>query len=466
MILRELLFQVGDPYDSLTVVESARNLRELGIFRDVRIDSVPADSGVVMRVTTRDGWSTKAGVRFGTSGDEVAFGASFLEDNFLGSATRLGVGFSTDPVRTTWSFQFRKPRLIGRRIGVGAVYQDRSDGTVFFASLDKPFNSLGDANGFTLNGQYRDETVYQYLDGVDVAVDTLRHRMGAARGGVAWAVRRDRKGYVRLGVLAQAVRNDYLPAADPAPMPYTLTGALGGYVEWSHARFVTRTGFQSFSRTEDVDLSTTVTAGVYAAPALLGYDTAGVGPFLAFQTGLSFGNGFMLFSGISDALITAQGVDSGGTILSTTAAWNPGPRSLVVLHGTVGWLTDPAPGYEFDLGLLAGPRAYGVHSFTGNRGFFTTAEVRRLIFPNVLRVVGVGLAAFADYGGAWWSGSPTRTGADAGIGLRIGQLRSSQQLITRVDLAWRFGNDATPEGWIIAIGRGFVFSLAPNRPNR
>lgn len=466
VITRELLFRVGEPYDSIKVVESARNLRSLGIFRDVRIDSVTADSGVLMRVTTRDGWSTKAGIRFGTSGDQVAFGASFIEDNFLGSATRVGVTFSTDPVRTTWSLIFRQPRLIGRKVGLGAQYQDRSDGTVIFAGLDKPFNSINDRSGFLLTGSYRDETVYQYLDGIDVPVDTLLHRMGAVRGSAAWAVRRTGKGYVRAGVLAQAVRNDYLPFGDSLAMPYTVTGAVGGYVEWSRSRFITRTGFQTFSRTEDVDLSTTVSAGLYAAPGFLGYDTAGVGPFLTFRTGLSFANGFMLINGISDGLITAQGVDSGGTMLSTTVAWNPNPGSLAVWHGSVGWLENPAPGYEFDLGLLAGPRAYGVHSFTGNRAFFTTVEVRRLLFPSVLKVVAVGLAAFADHGGAWWSGSPTRTGADAGLGLRIGHLRSNQQLITRVDLAWRFGNAAAPSEWIVSIGRGFVFSLVPIRPNR
>ena len=55
VIQRELLFRVGEPYDSVLVAESARNLRAMGIFRDVRVDSVSADSGGVgMRVTTRD----------------------------------------------------------------------------------------------------------------------------------------------------------------------------------------------------------------------------------------------------------------------------------------------------------------------------------------------------------------------------------------------------------------------------
>jgi outer membrane protein assembly factor BamA len=52
VIRRELLIDAGDPYDSLLVAESERNLRALGIFRDVEIDRVETDSGIVLLVRT------------------------------------------------------------------------------------------------------------------------------------------------------------------------------------------------------------------------------------------------------------------------------------------------------------------------------------------------------------------------------------------------------------------------------
>ncbi len=466
VIRRELLFRVGEVYDSVLVAESARNLRAMGIFRDVQIDSIPVDSGVVMRVSTRDSWTTQVGGKLRTTGGQVAFGVSFLETNFLGTATRAGASLSTDPVRTTFALQAWQPRFLGTSVGVGARWEDRSDGTVLYGVVNRPFYSISDWRGFNLTGEYRDETVYQYLGGIDEPVDTLDHLLGTVRGSAAWAVHRTSRGYLRVGGIAQVMRNNYQPAVDTAPIQRTVTAALGGYLEWSEARYVVRTGFETFSRTEDVNLSTTLTGGVYAAPSFLGYDTAGVGLFASFQTGATFGNGFVLVNGISDGLITAAGIDSGGTMLSTTVAWNPDSSSLLLLYGSAGWLTDPAPGYEFDLGLTNGPRAFGVHSFTGNRAFFTTAEVRRLLWPRVLGVLGVGLAAYVDYGGAWWSGSPQRTGTDVGLGLRMGDLRSSQGVVTRVDLSWRFANDAAPSGWIVSLGRGFVFTLAPQRPTR
>ena len=71
----------------------------------------------------------------------------------------------------------------------------------------------------------------------------------------------------------------------------------------------------------------------------------------------------------------------------------------------------------------------------------------------------LGLAAYGDYGGAWWSGSPERTGTDVGIGLRIGQTAGAADVCSRrIDLSWRFANDAVGSGWIVSIGRGFVFT--------
>jgi hypothetical protein len=466
VIEREILFKAGQPYDSVQVAETARNLRSLGIFREVRIDSIRTDSGLVMRVTTRDAWTTRPGFRLRTVGGQVAVGVSFEDDNFLGTATGLGVSYSSDPVRTNFALSFSQPRLIGHAVGLAARWENRSDGTVVYGLVGRPFYSIASPLGFQVSGEYRDETVLQYLDGVDVPVDSLDHLMVAVRTSMAWALRRPARGYTRAGILAQVVRNDYQPAANPAPIPETVTAAVGGYAEWAHSRFLTRTGFQSFSRTEDVNLSTVLTGGVYAAPTAFGYDSAGVGLFAAFQTGASFRNGFVLLNGLSDGLITAAGIDSGGTVISSTVAWNPDAKSLVLLHGEGGWLTDPAPGYEFDLGLNTGPRAFGVHSFTGNRAFFASAEVRRLIVSRAFNVMQFGLAAYGDYGGAWWSGSPERTGKDVGIGLRTGQLRASGAGVTRIDFSYRFANDALESGWVISIGRGFVFTLLAQRPHQ
>jgi hypothetical protein len=70
------------------------------------------------------------------------------------------------------------------------------------------------------------------------------------------------------------------------------------------------------------------------------------------------------------------------------------------------------------------------------------------------------VAAFADYGGAWYAGSPRRTGTDFGLGLRLGATRlSSVKGAARIDLARRLANDAQRAGWVLVFGEGFPFEI-------
>jgi hemolysin activation/secretion protein len=129
-----------------------------------------------------------------------------------------------------------------------------------------------------------------------------------------------------------------------------------------------------------------------------------------------------------------------------------------VVNADIGWLKDPYPGEEFDLGFSFGPRGFPAHAFTGDRAFFATAEYRYVIIENLGGLVAIGAAGFADYGGAWYSGSPRRSGTDVGVGLRLGSTRSSSGgAAARIDFARRFANDVLPAGWVLAVGTGFAF---------
>src|SRR5581483_3160055 len=105
-------------------------------------------------------------------------------------------------------------------------------------------------------------------------------------------------------------------------------------------------------------------------------------------------------------LYSAAGLDSGGVRVNATWLVQPARRHAVVLTGQIGWLDNPLPGEEFDLGLGRGPRAFYAHAFTGDRLINLTAEYRWTAAEEAWRVLGIGFAAFADYGGAWFDGSP------------------------------------------------------------
>jgi hypothetical protein len=84
---------------------------------------------------------------------------------------------------------------------------------------------------------------------------------------------------------------------------------------------------------------------------------------------------------------------------------------------------------------------------------------------DLFRLVGLGIAGFVDHGGAWYSGSPRRTGWDAGLGLRLGASRSTDTDALRFDLARRFATDVEPAGWVLTVGKGFAFSASSRRPS-
>ncbi|MBA3259016.1 MAG: hypothetical protein H0T68_06065 [Gemmatimonadales bacterium] len=463
IIRRELLFHPGETYDSALVAESERNLRGLGVFRRVQIDSVRTDSGLVMRVVTKDGWSTKADWRFRSAGGDVEFTIGLVEDNLLGTASSAAVRYQKTPDRSTVALGFRQSRLFAGRVGLSAQYQNRSDGQVTALALEQPFFSLTSRAAFRLEGERSDERILRFFNGEDEASDSLSRRYTLVRGTAAWALRGSSRGFLRLGALAQVRRDDFLPRTTTGEFPRTVTAAVGPYLVWNRADFLVTQGVSGFAREEDVDLGTTVRAGAMFAPKAFGYDRDGIAPLVTARIGTRIPGGFGFLEGLAGGLFNSAGLDSGSVQLAATAVLKTRPGHVAVAHVEGGWLEDPLPGAEFDLGLGTGPRAFRSHAFTGDRMVFATAEYRVTVTEDFLGLVGLGVAGFVDHGGAWYAGLPRRLGWDAGVGLRLGASRASDTEALRFDLARRFGNDAQESGWVITVGKGFVFSPVGKR---
>ena len=463
LIRRELLFRRGTPFDSALVAETARNLRRLGVFSSVKIDSVRTDSGLTVHVFTRDGWSTRADFRFKSTGGSVAYTLALIEDNLLGTLTQTQLLYKKDPDRTTTILQFRKQRLFANKVGLNLVYADRSDGALLSGVISKPYFSLAARSGGYFEFDTRRERILSFRDGLAVASDTLQRRYLLGRVDVSRALSASPRGYVRVGAVAQLRRDDFATQHDfdrDGIPTRSVTGALGGYLELRRADFLVVRGYQSFGRPEDVDLSSIVRLSLIAAPAALGYRENGLAPGLAAHTGRRLPGGFITGDFLISGLLTRAGLDSGQVQLATTAALLPSPRHQFLLHVEGGMLRRPAPGSEYDLGLGVGPRGFREHAFTGDRQFFGTLEYRYTAFEEFAKVLGIGLATFVDYGGAWYRGAPRRTGWDAGVGLRLGPSRAPDDGASRLDLVRRFASDREPAGWVFVVGKGFVFSTS------
>ena len=457
VVERELLFRPGMPYDSARVAETARNLRSVGVFRRVSVDSVRTDSGLIMRVITADGWTTRPDFRFGITGSSVTYTAAIDELNFLGTATQLGLRYRKDPDRSSIIGSFRQPRLFLRTVGISLAYYHLSDGDLAIGALSRPFFSLSDRTGWNIGGDLRKHRVLRFYFGEDEARDSLQHQFGMVYGSVARAVKASPSGYLRLGVNAHVRREDFAVEARADTIGKSVTGVVGAFLQWRRARFLVSKGLTSFGREEDVDVSTAVGFGLNLTPRAFGYEQDGIVPSLSFLTGFGKSSGFIQLYGSGTLRFTSAGLDSGTVQVAATGYVVPARHHLAVVHGSAGWQKNPTPGGEFDLGLGIGPRAFRQHAFTGDRAFLATAEYRFTLAEEVLKLSAVGLAGFVDYGGAWWHDQPKRSGWDLGIGLRFGPTRATNVKSTRMDLAYRVKNDAQPGGWVFVVGAGFAF---------
>ena len=460
VIERELLFHQGEPFDSAKVAETARNLRALGIFRRVLIDSIHTDSGTVLRVTTKDGWSTRPQLDFTSTGGQTAWSVGIQELNLLGNAALGGISYADTPDRTALTLSYYQPRAVANRVYVSAGYQHRSDGRSLSAGIGQPFFSYASRASLAVGAVDFDGDVLRFFDGDAVAGQVLRRRYDLVRADGALALAASSHAFARLGLIAQVRRDDFLDTGlvATAPFPHSVTGAVGPYLWLNRASFLVVHNYRNFAREEDVDLSPALFLGAYAAPRAFGYPRDGLGLQGNLGAGARTPGGFVTLAASASGLVTSGGLDSGTVRLTGRWLIQPSRFHSLVVMGQLGWQKNPVPGEEFDLGLSRGPRAFYAHAFTGDRLVNLLVEYRWTMVEDLWDALGVGLAAFVDHGGAWYSGSARRTGTDAGWGLRLGPRRSTDtDAVISLDFARRFATDVQPAGWAVVVRRGVRF---------
>jgi len=168
--------------------------------------------------------------------------------------------------------------------------------------------------------------------------------------------------------------------------------------------------------------------------------------------------GFVVLRVAANGVYAAGGLDTARVTGSVTVASQNLSRQTLVLHLEGGWLRQPKPGAEFDLWVLQkGPRVFGIHEFTGDRMVWLALEDRLLIRDELWGLVGVGVAPFFDYGGAWYAADPVRLGGDVGLSLRLGPTRAIHGDVGEFALGYRFGKGFAGSHWAIAVRKGIAF---------
>ena len=459
-VAKEILLKVGQPYDSLLAEETERNLRRLGLFRQVDVDTARVDGKLVATVHTRDSWSTQPIVQLSLASDGTWTGRFGLtESNLFGTGNMGHVAWRKDVDRDGLEFATELRRVAGSSVNVGGRYFNLSDGNFGDWFAGDPWRSFNDRSAFTYRGAAAARQAIQYRVESTEVTDTTRYWRNNYSHRVVggYATRATPRAYTRIGIVGEYRNQKYVLVSDTSQaVPDTIQGFVGVFGEYRRSQFMVTRFLNGFA-TEDIDLSESLSLGFNLAPSAFGFPQTGLGPSLTMQAGSPLGDGFVHGRLHANGLFNSAGLDSGRVVLRVTVAQKPGLRHATVLHARAGIMENPPPGGEFDLGFEFPPRSWAPHSFVGTRSLWGTLEHRWFPFDQILKLAGLGLAGFLDYGGAWYADQSPRWGGAVGIGIRTGWSRTSVADTGRIDIGYRFGTGVTGNRWVISFGGGWIF---------
>ncbi|MBZ5640395.1 MAG: hypothetical protein LAO51_16765 [Acidobacteriia bacterium] len=451
VIRNRLLFKEGDRYSRRLLEESERLLRDFGFLYDARIRPVGyRDGRVDVEVATRDVWTLKGGVSFGRGGGTNRTSVGLQDSNFLGYGKDLSLQHTQDVDRTTRTFTYTDPAVLGSRARLSLGYGHNSDGREEAAAVERPFFSLDArwAAGISYDQDSRVDPLYE----MGHAVSRFRHNVdyasayaGFSRGLEEGRARRFSAGFTFDRHTFGIAPGEPIPALFPVDRTLAYPWLALDSVQDG---FITVRDLDRIQRTEDLNLAREGHALVgWAAPAF-GSDR-GRGIFEASgQIGLGPRPGRMiLMSG------DLSGRRASGGFEDVLAGWGLRffQRDLGRHLFCVSLRADAAHRLDRDTQLLLGGdnglRGYPLRYQDGDRRVLLTVEQRFYTSWHVLKLFYVGGAVFLDAGRAWFAGAPDRRDLgvlkDAGFGLRIQSSRSAKAAMAHLDVAFPVDGDPT-----------------------
>ncbi|MCY3698883.1 MAG: hypothetical protein OXH46_04470 [Gemmatimonadetes bacterium] len=470
VVRRELLLGPGTPYDSLLAAESERNLRRLGLFRRVRVDSTRVDGKLALSVRTRDAWSLQPRFTGRLAADGTLTGTfGVTEINLAGSGNAMRVWYVRETDRDGMDLRLTSNRLASTRLAANATWLNLSDRDVIAWYLSNPFRALSDRSAFYYEGRDFRGRIPQYVRHNPDDLQTIEwrrraqiHRLTGAIAPVA-----NPREVFRIGATLEVRHEEHLRIEQPgvsldsldATVPDSVYGLIGVYAEWRRARFERVERFNGFSE-EDQDLSDRVWVSVKLAHERLGYRSTGIGTRLLLSSGRRAGPAILKGALDGGGLFNSAGLDSGYVFGTGTAAIRETERNTTFLQASAGIQERPRPGSEHDIGFQVLPRLWGPHAFVGTRTMRATLEHRSYLVDNFYNLFGLGVGAFVDYGGAWYPDQGRRMGGNVGVTVFGGSPLSSFAQVTNLNIGYRFGGgigDSERSRWAFSAGGGLRF---------
>lgn len=467
VIRRVLLFAEGEPVRERRIYETERLLRALPFVKNAHIDPVVEPDGtVVARVRVRDAWTTQLSANYAQVGGQRTTSFGVDEKNFMGLGKSVAFDLSKDRERSTWGLAYGDPQLFGSRWTLATHIQYLTDGFTRSLQLERPFFALDTpwSTGVALSQSHA--SLYLYDLGTQVFQAPFIQNEVRLSGAVALHESGNR--VWRGGLLLKRQDTSYGAITQtgplgPLPPPVLADRRLRGLA----LTFSTQEdAFDSFEdllgmdTPEDYNLAWTgnVELGTYSRS--LGSTMNA--PFLRIQVGQGWSSStenLTLLAASWEGRKPANGLENTHLAFSLVQYRKLTPNQILAGMVTVDQARHPDPETWYYLGGDQGMRGFPNQLHPGDARWTASFDYRLLTEQRWWGLVRLGYTAFLDLGsvrrldGQGWS----RTYSDVGVGLRLGNLKSSAGRVILLSVAMPLNREPYQSRWQFTVGNTMRF---------
>lgn len=460
VIKAQLLFAEGDPYSLQQIEESERMLRENDYLRDVQVEPVRYEDGIVdLRVVTSDVWTLTPSISAGREGGENSFGIGVKEQNLFGNGVLLHFKYREDVDRDTMTLDFANRHFRGTRDHLAFRIGNNSDGYDHRFYYARPFFALDSrrSHGMALAAGELVEPLYDRGEVVSDFLHTLQHHELFA----GWSAGL-KDGWVRR-FFTGVVYDDHKFAPTPLTLdPITLVPDDRRYIypyigfETIEDHYDEVENFDRIGRVEDRFLGTRFAFRLGFAPEVFGSsnDSWHYNASLTNAIVASKKTSLTVATGLSGRL---EDGEARNFLMSLETRFHRRLTKSQLFYASV--TATGSDNLDLDNQLLlggdSGLRGYPLRYQGGDARALLTLEHRVFTDWYPWRLFNVGGAIFFDAGRTWGDnpvGGPNLgLLRDVGIGLRLGSNRIGEGGVLHIDFAFPLDGDETIDDFQILV---------------
>lgn len=466
-VIKELLlFKEGDVVDSRVIYETERLLRDEPWIRDALITPrLEANGDLTAHVWVHDAWSLKGGLKFGSVGGDNTFRIRFHEVNFLGFGKTLMVGYENNPERSIGEIEYQDPAFFGSRWQLFAGYQKLSDGYYKKLKIEMPFYELKTPWSFGAEGTreklnfklYNEDNLAYEIPSITDEVSVYYHKAffpnekSVFRSGIEFWSRQNLYGS------PYPIHPEYLPK--PVLEDRRLRGIVL-YFGYCEDKFQTCSDIKAMSKAEDYNLGfeAEIHAG-YFSKDLGGEGNALYGDF-EITKGFKPEEDWLILTGF-----LAEGRREDGLYKDVKFNLKTDFYNTAFKNQTFAASIEAFIGSRLDLenyvyvGGSDGLRGYPNHFKVGDRRWAFSAEDRITTDKTLWGILQWGYVGYVDAGAVREivGGNWTKTYANVGFGLRMGNLKSAFGHIVLATIAFPLVKEEGVDSYQIVFGNYIRF---------